>query len=434
MKAQLFLNPWFTLLILIITACNGGNKVTTDKEIAIAIALTQTAAVITQPPSPTETPIQLPPTTPPTIPTQVGTNITLATFTPTATQISVDLDLGVPSFQDTFDTASSYFYLGSDGQIQFEVKDGNLVMSTTGIVGDRWRIAELTSLSNFYLEVTARSGEKCAGKDSYGLIVRSPDTVNGYVFGVACDGSYRLYRMGSGQYHPIKEWAVNPIIHAGPNQTNILGIRTQGDSLILYINGQVVDEVKDSTYLQGNFGLMIRSDITPDFRVMIDKLSYWELPGSAVGVTTPVGGEYMPLPANEINGLENALTSKLNISFRGGKSPFYDPFTGQLLGTGNLLHYSSKGVYGAKQWENFLGVFLILKDLGWQEDTTYTASAPYSEMAGFRKAGNMLAFVNLSIDLANGATCSQGADITECYEKLELNELVYSLVINTGQR
>jgi len=146
-------------LSLIITACNGGNKVTTDKEIAIAIALTQTAAVITQPPSPTETSIQFPPTTPPTIPTQVSTNITLATFTPTATQVSVDLGLGVPSFQDTFDTASSCFYLGSDGQIQFEVKDGNLAMSTTGIVGDRWRIAELTSLRIFYLEVTVRNGE-----------------------------------------------------------------------------------------------------------------------------------------------------------------------------------------------------------------------------------------------------------------------------------
>ena len=67
----------------------------------------------------------------------------------------------------------------------------------------------------------------------------------------------------------------------------------------------------------------------------------------------------------------------------------YFPFTGQLLATGNLLHYSSKDVYGAKQWENYLGVFPIIKDLGWQEVTTYTASAPYSEMAGFRKAGNM---------------------------------------------
>jgi len=73
--------------------------------------------------------------------------------------VYVDLGLGVPSFHDAFDTASSHFYLGSDGQIQFEVKDGNLAMSTTGIVGDRWRIAELTSLRIFYLEVTVRNGE-----------------------------------------------------------------------------------------------------------------------------------------------------------------------------------------------------------------------------------------------------------------------------------
>jgi hypothetical protein len=39
----------------------------------------------------------------------------------------------------------------------------------------------------------------------------------------------------------------------------------------------------------------------------------------------------------------------------------YDPFTGQLLGTGNLLHYSSKGVYGAKQWEIFKGFFQYLR-------------------------------------------------------------------------
>ena len=62
------------------------------------------------------------------------------------------------------------------------------------------------------------------------------------------------------------------------DQTNQVGVWAEGDTLRVYINGDIVAEFTDDTYTRGLFGLLIRSEFTNDFTVAVDEMSYWTLP------------------------------------------------------------------------------------------------------------------------------------------------------------
>ena len=198
-------------------------------------------------------------------------------------QSSTGLNLGTPTWVDSFEGDHHYWYLGADENVKFEIKDGNLVLTALTTSGDQWRVAQIHGLQNFYLEARFKTGTNCSGKDSYGLLVRAPDTndnvVNsGYVFGVSCDGNFRYYRMDDGDYVGLQNWIPSANIHSGPNQTNVIGVKADEDSLALFINGLQVAEFRDATYSEGIFGLLVRSVATENFQVSVEQVAYWELP------------------------------------------------------------------------------------------------------------------------------------------------------------
>jgi len=48
--------------------------------------------------------------------------------------------------------------------------------------------------------------------------------------------------------------------------------------LILYVNGEKIDELSDDTYAEGFFGLYVNRDITENLTIVVDKVSYWTDP------------------------------------------------------------------------------------------------------------------------------------------------------------
>ena len=198
-------------------------------------------------------------------------------------EAGASLDLGTPDWYDSFDANLNRWYLEADENIEFAIDDGFLTMTAFRPSGDNWRIAELRELSDFYLEAKATFGEQCSGKDSFGFIVRAPDLPSnvidtGYVFSFACDGNFRYYRMDGGVYEGLQDWKTSSSLNAGPGQTNQVGVWAEGDTLRVYINGDMVAEFTDGTYARGLFGLLIRSEFTTDFTVAVDEMSYWTLP------------------------------------------------------------------------------------------------------------------------------------------------------------
>ena len=186
-----------------------------------------------------------------------------------------DLVLGDPTWRDTF-ASSAYWFMVDTDDTYFEVKDGNLIMESinAGTI-DEWGLSNRPALEDFYLEITARTGDVCSGLDRYGVLIRAPDSSQGYVYGFSCNGRYRIYKWDGETYTGLREWTASPHILSGPNQTNRLGIWAAGDTFRLYANGKFLTEVSDDEYEEGRFGLFIGSTDTDHFKVYVEEAAYW---------------------------------------------------------------------------------------------------------------------------------------------------------------
>jgi hypothetical protein len=282
------------LVMILLTSCLSPPAVATltdAEKISTFVAATRTAEFQSEDQAPpnTETPETSQEDTPqpqdtieasPTA-TETPTLTPTPTETPTPTLAAGDpvLSLGVPSFEDSFEDGDN-IYLYDEAQSSFQIEDDNLVV--TAKKANNYETWTLTwgDLRNFYLEITGEFGEECGGKDRFGMIFRAPDTLEGYLISVSCDGSTRLssWESEDEEYTTIQEWTSSSYINSGPGGVNRLGIMTKGSTLTGYINGQFVFEVTDSTFDKGRWGVMVAASNTPGFKAVITQAAYWKLP------------------------------------------------------------------------------------------------------------------------------------------------------------
>jgi hypothetical protein len=46
----------------------------------------------------------------------------------------------------------------------------------------------------------------------------------------------------------------------------------------MYANGKLIGEYQDDTHGEGRFGLFVGSADTPDVKVYVDEIAYWDIP------------------------------------------------------------------------------------------------------------------------------------------------------------
>lgn len=190
---------------------------------------------------------------------------------------AADLNLGEPTWRESFDNSARWFLVES-GNTQFTIEDGSMVMRSASPGSfDEWGLSNYQSISDFYMEATVRTGDNCSGLDRYGLLLRSPDPNQGYVYGFSCDGRYRLYAWDGSNYIGLQEWTASSSIKSGPDQTNVIGVYMVGDTIKLYANGNLLTELEDSTFSEGQFGLFVAAGATPNFTAYVDDLTLWEI-------------------------------------------------------------------------------------------------------------------------------------------------------------
>jgi len=278
------------LIIILLSGCLPQQEITTisdSDKISTFVAATQTAESfnVDQPPqdTSTSTPDQevtiQPQASATETPTPTLTPTPTSTSTPTPVAGDPVISLGVPSFLDNFENGNN-FYLYDDSQASYQVDDNRMILIAKKANNyETWSLA-WGELKNFYLEITGVFGENCSGKDRYGMIFRAPDTTEGYLISISCDGSYRLSRWESDveEYTTIKKWTSSPIINSGPGGVNRLGIKTNNSTLTGFVNGQQVFELTDSTFTKGRFGLLVAAANTPGFTAYLTQAAYWNLP------------------------------------------------------------------------------------------------------------------------------------------------------------
>ncbi len=197
------------------------------------------------------------------------------------TEGSAILDaLGSPTWTDTMDSQGRWYLVNTD-TTTFSIEGGHLVMHAHEAGGyDEWGIAVSADQTDFYLEVSARTGDQCSGLDRYGVIFRVPDPSQGVIFTFSCDGRYRLYEWDGEKYTGIQEWHADSSIISGSDEVNRQGVMVVGDQVKLYANDRLLGEYTIDDYPQGRFGLVVGSSDTDNFKVMIDSVSFWNLADS----------------------------------------------------------------------------------------------------------------------------------------------------------
>ncbi len=270
----------FGLILLTALACNlpvSTLRATPDLiGTHVAQTLTQYALQPTPAPSTTPQPTQI-------LPLLTATPTMEPSPTPSA-ESSGDprLQLGDPIYTETLDNGRSFGLEGKvyeDENTLIRVQNGAMILTSkyaTGYHG--WRTGG-RKLQDGYVEGLFRTGN-CAGQDTYGLIVRSPDFIRGYWFTITCDGHYGFgYWDGEKYINLLERRDDQQVIKTGPDQTNRLGVWLEGNTYRLYVNGVRLDEINDSQFTaEGYSGAVIAAHNTPGFTVYLDELSYWNLP------------------------------------------------------------------------------------------------------------------------------------------------------------
>jgi hypothetical protein len=202
---------------------------------------------------------------------------------PVPTIVSNDpaIYLGDPDWVDEMDKPE-FWVVGSDEFTAASFENGTMkFVALQDLPG--WRIASTNELGKAYIEASVKMGNACSETDSYGILFRVPKNSGynrGYFFGVTCDGRYNLRMWDglsgeSGKSVTLKYFTASAVINKGKNQVNRVGVMTVGDRLLLFVNGEKVDEIVDDTYDLGFFGVFVNSDRTKDLTVYVDQVRYW---------------------------------------------------------------------------------------------------------------------------------------------------------------
>lgn len=288
------------LVLLALSACNfpaRDQTLATPPEAAYTAAAQTIVAQLTQVASPepeqstgepgltpsletfTPTLAQASPTgTPQASPTATPSPTTAITVTP-STAVNpaprdIRQDLGNPDWQDTFESADNWS-LYEDDHVRFRINNDRLIMVALNADGrDSWMLS-WPNPTRFYLELTATT-DSCTGLDRYGILFRS-DAEVGYLFGLSCDGQYSLRSWDGDAFQTLLNWTPSEQAIAGSGQTNRLGVRLDGDDILLYINGVHQATVQDSAFDEDSFGVFVGSRNTQNFRVELSEIAYWEL-------------------------------------------------------------------------------------------------------------------------------------------------------------
>jgi len=114
--------------------------------------------------------------------------------------------------------------------------------------------------------------------DCGGLIFRRTGA-RFYYFRVCVDGSYAFIRYTSDANTALNvtlRSGTHPAIHQGLNQANLLAVVASGSKLDLYVNRQLIASVQDTSYTEGEIGLVVKAKANAT-EAVFSNLMVWKL-------------------------------------------------------------------------------------------------------------------------------------------------------------
>lgn len=205
---------------------------------------------------------------------------------------------GDPHDLDSFDSRDKLFGDFSAGASRaWYGDDGRLHLSFTTRSRYFWTWSFINA-NDYYVDVVAINGDKCADRDSAGILFRGGQFPwdLGYMFVINCGGSYNMMATGGagggGNVWPIINgiyetrgagygWKNSSEINTGPGAVNRIGVRAAGGNFDLYINGVWVDQFSYwalpgvDRWPGGQFALILGTGQKNDATISYDDFSIW---------------------------------------------------------------------------------------------------------------------------------------------------------------
>jgi len=175
---------------------------------------------------------------------------------------------------DDFSDPSSGWQAQSDASADVSYSDGVMRVLVKWPNSFAWASAE-REFGDFHLSVDAA---QVAGPDDneYGVQVRMKDNRHLYRFSISGDGYYRIVKLdGEKEVVLGDDWTEADAIRTGV-AVNHLEVICQGTTLTFRVNGELLAEVEDSSYREGDIGLYAGSFFEPGVEVNFDNLEVVE--------------------------------------------------------------------------------------------------------------------------------------------------------------
>jgi hypothetical protein len=182
-----------------------------------------------------------------------------------------------PVIDEKFDFPNKYYwYLFDTSTGEGKVENETFVLVAKEPERVEWTFGGKKFGNAYVTAKTLVPNTTCKAGDNWGLIFRMKDNANFYMFGVSCDGKYRLLKRVDGAWETIVDFADADAI-ADLGQRNVLGVRAVGDQISLYVNDQFLGTVADGTFAEGVIGMYVGSRLTPDLTVTFDDIAVYTI-------------------------------------------------------------------------------------------------------------------------------------------------------------
>lgn len=172
--------------------------------------------------------------------------------------------------------------LPNNSNLRLQFKDGELYVTGKRPGFSTWWFSYHT-LSDAYIEMTFET-EDCSGNDAYGIIFRGPPHLAGvsygYIVSVSCNGTLRVLRLDDADPYDAEtlfEADAGSAINTGPNDENVIGVRAEGERMVVFANGLQVTEVEDDHFEKGRVGVFVHAAWPGNYTYRVTHFAYWIL-------------------------------------------------------------------------------------------------------------------------------------------------------------
>ncbi len=157
-------------------------------------------------------------------------------------------------YRDHFSDPSSGWEVGDYDAGSLGYRDG--VYFVTSIVegSTMWGVAN-RSFSDLVIEVDATQVSAPANSNNaYGVMCRVQANDDGYALRISGDGFYGIHKAVGEDFEALVDWTESEAIRQG-NATNHLRAVCDGADLALFVNGELVAQASDMTFVEGDIAL-----------------------------------------------------------------------------------------------------------------------------------------------------------------------------------